>query len=364
VDFAFLELVPDAMVVVDSEDGRITHLNSLAEKLFGWSAAEAVGQPVEILVPARFRETHEADRRGYSAAPGVRPMALGRDLSGLRKGGKQFPAEISLAPLHTEGKVFVVAGVRDVTERKSIERRAQLYEKARDDVRLRDEFLSIASHEFKTPIAALTLQTQMLLRSMGQSGDQPLSKQRARVESIHSQSVRLARLVQGLLDITQITAGRLILRPERVDLVAIVRDAAARWKETLARANCVLRMRVPQSIPGRWDRMRLEQVIDNLVGNAAKYGAGKPVEVAAEADETTAHIVVRDEGIGIAPEDQQRIFKRFERTASTHHYGGFGLGLWIVRNIVEAHGGEIRVSSDPGHGSTFDVMLPREAHAA
>jgi len=363
VDFAFLDLVPDAMVVVDAEDGRIVHMNGLAEKLFGYSSSEAVGQPVEILVPARFRETHEADRRAYSGAPRVRPMALGRDLSGLRKGGKQFPAEISLAPLHSDGKVFVIAGVRDVTDRKAIERRAQLYEKARDDVRVRDEFLSIASHEFKTPISALTLQTQMLLKSMERSGDQPLSKQQARVESIHRQSLRLARLVQGLLDITQITAGRLVLRPELVDLAAVVRDAAERWRETLARAHCALSMRVPQSIPGRWDRMRLEQVIDNLVANAVKYGAGKPVEVAADADETTAYIVVHDEGIGIAPEDQDRIFGRFERAATTH-YGGFGLGLWIVRNIVEAHGGEIHVSSHPGHGSTFDVTLPREADAA
>jgi len=364
MEFAFLELVPDAMVVVDSDDGRIVHMNSLAEKLFGWSSTEAVGQPVEILVPARFREAHEADRRAYSGAPRVRPMALGRDLSGVRKGGKQFPAEISLAPLHTEGKVFVIAAVRDVTDRKAIERRAQLYEKARHEVRVRDEFLSIASHEFKTPISALTMQTQMLLRSMEWSGDEPLSKQQARVESIHRQSVRLARLVQGLLDITQITAGRLVLHPERVDLAAVVRDAAERWREMLARANCALRMRIPQSIPGRWDRMRLEQVIDNLVANAVKYGAGNPVEVAAEADETTAHLVVHDEGIGIAPEDQGRIFERFERAATTHYYGGFGLGLWIVRNIVEAHGGEIRVSSDPGHGSTFDVLMPREADAA
>lgn len=364
MDFAFLELVPDSMVVVDAEDGRIVHMNSLAEKLFGWQLAEAIGQPVEILIPARFRESHRADRRAYSGAPRVRPMALGRDLSGLRKGGKQFPAEISLAPMQRDGKVFVIAGVRDVTERKEIERRAQLYEKARDDVRVRDEFLTIASHEFKTPISALAMQAQMLLKAMERSGDPALSRHRSRVMSIHRQTLRLSRLVQGLLDITQITAGRLVLSPERVDLAAVVRDAAERWKETLARANCELRMRVPQAIPGYWDRMRLEQIIDNLVANAAKFGAGKPVEVAADADETTVRIVVRDEGIGIAPEDQERIFGRFERAAPTRYYGGFGLGLWIVRNIVEAHGGEIHVSSHPGHGSTFDVMLPREASAA
>jgi PAS domain S-box-containing protein len=363
VDFSLLESVPDAMVIVDTEDGRIVHLNGVAERLFGWSRAEAVGQPVEILVPIRFRGTHAADRKAYSASPHVRPMALGRDLSGMRREGKQFPAEISLAPLHAEGKVFVIAAVRDVTERKTIERRAQLYEKARDEIRLRDDFLSIASHEFKTPLATLSLQTQMLLRALERSGDKPFSMQRPRVEAVHRQTRHLSRLVQGLLDITQITAGRLVLRPETVDLAAIVRDAAAKWRETLARAKSELHLRVGENITGRWDPMRLEQIIDNLVGNAVKYGAGKPVEVVAESDGAMAHIVVRDEGIGIAPEDQQRIFERFERAVSKRSYGGFGLGLWIVRKIVEAHRGEIRVSSEVGRGSRFEVMLPRNADA-
>jgi two-component system sensor kinase FixL len=361
VDFALLDAAPDAIVIVDGQSGRIVHLNGAAETLFGWSASEAVGQGVEILVPARFREAHEADRHAYAGAPRPRPMALGRDLFGLRKDGKQFPAEISLAPLHADGKELVVAAVRDVTERKMIERRAQLYERTRNELRIRDEFLSMISHEFKTPISALSLQAQLLLRSIERSANAALSTQRSRVESIHRQTGRLARLVQGLLDISQITSGRLLLRPEQVDLAAVVRDAAERWREPLSRAHCPFRTHVPPSIPGRWDRMRLEQIIDNLVANAVKYGAGKPVELAAEANDATAHIVVRDEGIGIAPEDQQRIFDRFERAVPPVQYGGFGLGLWIVRNIVEAQGGEIRLSSEPGRGSTFEVLLPREA---
>jgi PAS domain S-box-containing protein len=359
MDLSLLESVPDAMIVVDAEDGRIVHVNSLAERLFGWSRPEAIGKPIEILVPVHLRGTHEAERRGYSAAPRVRPMGLGRDLSGLRRNGDEFPAEISLSPLQADGKTFVIAAVRDVTERKAMERRAQLYEKAREEVRVRDEFLSIASHEFKTPIATLSLQTQVLLRALARSGDKPFSRQERHVQAIHRQTERLARLVQGLLDITQIASGRLTLRSEEVDLAEVIREAAERWRGTLARANCPLRLRAGESIPGHWDRMRLEQIIDNLVGNAMKYGAGSPVEVVAEADAATAHIVVHDEGIGIAPEDQRRIFERFERAVQNRHYGGFGLGLWIVRNIVEAFGGEIRVSSEPGRGSTFDVLLPR-----
>ncbi len=361
VDVSLLDSVPDAMVIVEADGGRIVHLNSIAEQLFGWPRDEAIGKPVEILVPTSFRETHEAERHGYAAGPRVRPMGLGRELSGVRRNGQEFPAEISLSPLHGDGKLFVIAAVRDVSERKVIEHRALLYERARDEVRVRDEFLSIAAHEFKTPIATLRLQAEVLVRALAQSGHESLATRQKPVRAIHRQTLRLARLVQGLLDVTHITAGRLLLRPEDVDLAAVVREAAERWRETLARANCPLRLRAGESIPGQWDRMRLEQIIDNLVGNAMKYAAGTPVEVVAEADSAAAHIIVRDEGIGIAPEDQRRIFERFERAVPTRHYGGFGLGLWIVRNIVEAFGGEIRVSSAPGRGSTFDVMLPRSA---
>jgi PAS domain S-box-containing protein len=361
MDVSLLESVPDAMIIVDAEDGRIVHLNAIAERLFGWPRNEAIGKSVEILIPLNLRKKHQADRLRYSEAPHVRPMALGRDLSGVRRNGDEFPAEISLSPLEADGRAFVIAAVRDATERKAIEHRAQLYERARDEVRVRDEFLSIASHEFKTPIATLTLHAQLLRRALARSGDKPLSRQEKRVDAIHRQTLRLAQLVQGLLDITQITSGRLVVQREEVDLSAVVREAAERWRDTLARASCALRVRVGDSIHGHWDRMRLEQIIDNLVSNAMKYGAGNPVEVVAEADEATVHIVVRDEGIGIAPESQRRIFERFERAVSARHFGGFGLGLWIVRNIVEAFGGEIRVASEPGHGSTFDVVLPRAA---
>jgi signal transduction histidine kinase len=161
-----------------------------------------------------------------------------------------------------------------------------------------------------------------------------------------------------LLDVTHITAGRLALRPEPLDLSSVVRDALDRWRDDLSRAHCALEVRLVESILGQWDRVRLEQIIDNLVANAVKFGAGSPIEVVAEAEGACAHLVVRDHGIGIAPDDQRRIFERFERAVPRKHYGGLGLGLWIVRNLVEAHGGEISVSSEPGRGSRFEVTLP------
>jgi signal transduction histidine kinase len=255
--------------------------------------------------------------------------------------------------------VLIVAAVRDVTERKVIEGRARLYESAREDARKRDEFLSMASHELNTPISALSLQIEMLVRSMERSPNAPLSTERTRASSIQRQARRIARLVRGLLDIAQITAGRLLLRPEQVDLAEVVRDVSERWEDPMSRAQCPFRVTAPASIPGRWDRLRLEQIVDNLLSNASKYGAGKPVEVEVRADDTTAYLFVRDEGIGIAPEDRQRIFERFERAVEPRHQGGFGLGLWIVRSIVNAQGGQIRVASEVGRGSTFEVALPR-----
>ena len=165
MDFSLLEFVPDAMVIVDQADGRIAYLNRVAEELFGYRREELLGQLVEVLLPARFRQAHQGHRDGYGAAPRARPMGLGLDLSGLRKGGEEFPAEVSLSPLTAEGRQYAITAIRDMSERKKIEERARLYRQAQEEVRRRDEFLSIASHELKTPVAALQLQLQMLHRA-------------------------------------------------------------------------------------------------------------------------------------------------------------------------------------------------------
>jgi two-component system, LuxR family, sensor kinase FixL len=171
VDFAVLESVPDAMVIVD-EDGNILFVNKVAEQLFGYPREGVVGQPIEVLLPARFRTMHHVHRSGYTAAPRTRPMGLGVDLSGLRDDGSEFPAEISLSPFQIEGRTCICAAVRDVTDRKKIEERARLYRKAQAEVRERDEFLSIASHELRTPVTALQLQLQLLQRTAQRSIEQ------------------------------------------------------------------------------------------------------------------------------------------------------------------------------------------------
>ncbi len=149
------------------------------------------------------------------------------------------------------------------------------------------------------------------------------------------------------------------IEAEEVDLAKLVRDLVERTGEDLERAGCTLKIDADVPVVGRWDPFRLDQIVTNLLSNAVKYGHGKPIEVKVEASGDVARLSVTDHGIGIAPSNQARIFGRFERAVSERHFGGFGLGLWIVRQIIESHGGAIRVSSEPGQGSTFTVELPR-----
>jgi PAS domain S-box-containing protein len=239
---------------------------------------------------------------------------------------------------------------------------ARLYRDAREAVRARDEFLSIASHELKTPLTTLQLQIQGLARRARAGRDQPgLEAIAPRLSTAERQVERLTGLINNLLDISRITAGRLDLDLEAVDLSAVAREVGSRFREELARVGSAFEIDDDGPCVGQWDRMRIEQIVTNLLSNAVKYGAGNPIRLGVSGDKETAVLTIRDEGIGIPPEHQARIFERFERAVSDRNYGGLGLGLWIVRQIVDALGGAIEVESQPGKGSLFTVRLPRAA---
>jgi signal transduction histidine kinase len=235
-----------------------------------------------------------------------------------------------------------------------LRRASQMLEEA---VHAREEFLSMASHELRNPVNALQLQLVALQRAM-QENDQPVSPEWAsdRIGQAVTAVRRMSRLVETLLDVSRITAGRLDLEPEELDFGQAVHVVVDRFKEQLKERQIAMRV---ATLIGSWDRLRLEQVVTNLVSNAIKYGDGLPIEVSLEGDDTTAWLTVTDHGIGIEPDNQKRLFERFERAVSRRHYGGFGLGLWITRQIVDAMGGQIAVESRPGEGSTFRVTLPR-----
>lgn len=256
-----------------------------------------------------------------------------------------------------------VAIVQDISDRRSIERSLQERERElQKAVRARDEFLSIASHELKTPLTSLELQLSsaaQLLRD-GRVWRTSSSKLEAKLAAAMRQTNRLTELINNLLDVTRITSGRLTVNRTECDLRAIVESIVARLQDEVRRSGSSLTVQIQTAIVGLWDSMKVEVVITNLLSNAIKYGQGNPIVITAFARPPLAHVVVADRGIGIALEEQQRIFQRFERAVPEQHYGGFGIGLWVARQAVEAHGGTIHVASEQGKGSTFTVQLPMQ----
>ena len=238
--------------------------------------------------------------------------------------------------------------------------RERLVSQLQDALHVREEFLSVAAHELRTPVTSLLLQLQWLVRLL-RSGREPSNELEPRLEVATKQTKRLAALVNELLDVSRISSGRLEMNVEEVDLIGLVAEMLDRHRHVAESAGCVVAMETNGDVRGRWDRLRLEQLMTNLLSNAIKYGPGAPIKITVARAGGDARVSVRDEGIGIGREDLGRIFDRFERAVSSQHYGGLGLGLYIAREIAEAHGGRIEVASEPGKGSTFTVWLPIEA---
>jgi PAS domain S-box-containing protein len=368
-----LDAVRDGVWIFDPDALRFAYVNEGASRLAGYDRAELLTMGPLDLVPAadaaRLPATLAQLRSGSRDVLTLETVQRRRD-------GSTHPVELSLqyiTPPGEDGRF--VAIVRDITERRRAdEERAHLYGEAQAAVRARDEFLSIASHELKTPLTALKLYVKTLLRAVARAGAEgapgvsaapteradgvPIAQFAGKLEAIDRQVDRLTKLINNLLDVSRITAGRIDLELDDVDLAALVREIADRAREELSRAGCPLTLRANEVVIGRWDPLRLDQVITNLLSNAIKYGNGKPIELVLATDGPTARVTVRDHGIGIAPDHQARIFQRFERAVSERQYGGLGLGLWICRQIVNALSGEIAVASTPGEGSTFTVTLP------
>ncbi len=236
---------------------------------------------------------------------------------------------------------------------------ARLYGEAQAAVAARDEFLSIASHELRTPLTALRLALENMRRVSSREAIERLPPQYVErvLATAERQGQRLEKLVTALLDVSRIHMGRLELEVEEAELGAVVADAAAQLEDEAAQTGSTLRV-AGEPVRGYWDRLRVSQVVTNLLSNAVKYGGGKPVEIEYGPHDGRAFLLVRDHGIGIDPADQPQIFERFERAVSSRNYGGLGLGLYIVKRIVEAHGGTIAVESTLGEGASFRVELP------
>ncbi len=241
---------------------------------------------------------------------------------------------------------------------------ARLYREARKSIEARDEFLAIVAHELKTPVAPLRIQLESLLRQIDQGRELSRDKLRDKLRSIDRSATRLERVIATLLEVSELTFSGLTLHRVPTDLADVARHAIERLRAQIEHSGSAVAMRVEFAV-ATFDPERVEEACEQLLSNAVKYGGGKPIDISVQSDADVVRFSVLDRGIGIAPDQQRALFERFQRRAPLRYFGGFGLGLWIVRRIVEAHGGTVEVSSRPGEGARFAFSLPRassEAH--
>lgn len=348
-----------AVIYVKDVEGRYMLVNRRHEELFGIARGTMVGKSDYDVFPREHAEAFRAfDQRVLLAG-----TSLEAEEVVLQDGALHTYISIKFPLRDAAGVAYAVCGIStDITERKKIEEERGLLleqeQRTRTDaeaaVRMRDDFLSIASHELYTPIAGLKLVLQGMMRDT--TGLTPRT-QRLLVLA-EQQCQRIVKLIEDLLNVTRIQAGKLALSVEELDLRALTREVVDRFEAELKQAGSRVVWRAEAPVMGTWDRARMEQVVTNLVVNAIKYGAGKPIEIHLVADDENTRLVVADSGIGIEPSRLPYIFERFERGVSAQHYGGLGLGLYISRQIVVAHGGSIGVESELGVGTTFVVELP------
>jgi PAS domain S-box-containing protein len=354
-----VEGVQEYAIFMLSPTGHVRTWNAGAHRIKQYEAHEIIGKHFSIFyTPGDVARKHPeeelqiATRVGRFSEEGWR----------VRKDGTLFWANVLITAVRDSAGTLVGFAklTRDMTDRvKSEQDRLRLVE-SETALKLRDEFLSIASHELKTPLTGLQLQLSGMQRAFRK---QPfditkLPKMSERLDILDREVERIVKLVDDLLDVSRAASGHLQLDLERVNLAGVVRQVVDRFEFELARAGCVVTQSLDESIEGQWDRLRLDQVVTNFLSNAIKYGPHQPIVIEVARQDDVARLSVRDAGIGIAAADQARIFDRFTRAVRADHYGGLGLGLWIVRAIVEAFGGSVAVKSEPGQGAEFSVLLP------
>ena len=371
-----LHAAPDAILEVN-EEGRILILNEAVERMFGYSRAELLGLSVDQLVPASMRGGHAQHRAAYAAHPKSRPMGTGLELQGQRKDGSLFPVEISLSPNWIDGALHVIASVRDITERKSVEDRIRLLreqytaeltmkneqlEARNREVehanRQKNEFLASMSHELRTPLHTIIGFAELLTEEL----EGPLAEKQQRfVGHILQDARHLLELINEILDISKIESGRLELRRESFDFTQAVEEVLAGIRHQAATRNIRLENQNRFQSSLHADRLRVKEILYNLLSNAVKFTPeGGRVWLEAFSEGDTLHVSVCDTGIGIPEKEHPSIFEKFYQVGDTAGgiREGTGLGLPITKHLVELHGGTISVESRPGEGSSFRLTFP------
>jgi PAS domain S-box-containing protein len=347
-----LDAAPDAMVIIDTH-GHIALINAQAERMFGFTREEMVGQPIEMLIPERLHERHRSHRAGYAHDPRQRPMGTGLDLWARRKDGSEFPVEISLGPLQTDEGALVTAAVRDITERKNVERQLADYaDSLKRSNRELEQFAYIASHDLRAPLRSLTGFSQLLQKRYG---DRMEGEAAEFLGYITSSAKQMEHLIDDLLAFSRVS---------RVEQALVAVDCEALLAKVQQQLKAVIEARrariTHEPLPAVMGiEHELMQLFQNLISNGLKFqpGAAPTVHVGVSAEGAGWHFRVVDRGIGVPSEYHDKIFLIFQRLHSTEEYEGTGVGLAICKKIVEHHGGRIWIESEPGKGSTFHFTL-------
>jgi PAS domain S-box-containing protein len=348
-----LESAPDAMVIMNAE-GRIELINLQTEKLFGYTSAELLGEPVEVLVPQSLHGAHAAHRREYFVHPKKREMGAGLDLMAVRKDGSEFPVEISLSPLEGPGGISVTAAIRDVTSRKDATRAlAEKVEELRHSNEQLEQFAHIASHDLQEPLRMVASYTQLRAK-----------RYKGRLDSDADEFIgyavdgtqRMKQLIEALLEYSRTGKGSPPVRHFAGELV--VEQALANLRVRIEESGAVVTLD-PLPVITASDEP-LVQIFQNLVGNAIKYRGERSPRIHISSSITEAEWIfsVADNGIGIDPRYFEKIFLIFQRLHGQDEYEGTGIGLAICHRILHQQGGRIWVESEPGQGSTFYFALP------
>ncbi len=352
-----LDLVPTPLILMEPETGRMKFANQAAHQM--------AGGKFPLNIPAgKFDQFFQlTDFDGNSLLPEEFPAS--RALKGEKVRNAQVvwhsPAgKFSLlvnSELVSDGEghsPMIILCLNNVTPLKEIE------VELRRSIESRDEFLSVASHELKTPLTSLKLQVQLIQRRMLKGDPDALapSVMAAMVDLTDRQVVRLSQLVDDMLDVSRIESGNLSLNRERFELSELISDIVGRLSRQAKFAGTEIRIKNAEKVSGNWDRIRLEQVLNNLLTNCFRYGHGNGIDIHLHSTQHSAKIVVQDYGQGIAERDLARIFERFERANTQNEVSGLGLGLYISKKIVEAHGGHLHAESELGKGTSFTVDLP------
>jgi PAS domain S-box-containing protein len=340
------------MISID-EDQRITMFNEGAQQIFGYSEAEAIGAPLDILIPLRFRAIHRQHVDEFAAGRAVarRLGERGLDIVGIRKSGEEFPADATVSKLEVGGKKILTVAVRDITQRRRLENRLRRALQERDDV------LGIVAHDLRNPLSTINMQASSLERR----GPEPERRDQRPREIIARAANRMNHLIQDLLDVVQVEAGRLRVQRAQLSARELVLEAVETQRSLATSSQLKLELDLQGELPEVCgDRSRLLQVFENLITNAIKFTkAGGRITVGAASMKAEVLFWVSDTGCGISRESLPHVFERFWQAAKDAGRLGAGLGLPITKGIVEAHGGRIWVDSTVGRGTTFLFAIPR-----